>query len=74
MLRFGYGPTPGIIIDPMRQFRLVRDRFQVYPTDVLVRKLKYRWMLAWYWAIRCLPANPRAMTSFFLLRRPLLNA
>ena len=40
-----------VLADPGGQFRRVVDGFAGYPRDVLVRKLKYRWLRAGYWAI-----------------------
>ena len=44
-----------IIADPGGQFRRIQESFQGYPRDVLIRKIKYRWLLAWYWAIEVYP-------------------
>ncbi|GEM_PF-6333315 len=44
-----------IIIDPNGQYQRIRDSFQGYPQEVLVRKLKYHWLRAWYWAIEAYP-------------------
>ena len=46
-----------IITDPNGQFQRVRDGFQGYPRNVLVRKLKYRWLLCWHWAINVYPLH-----------------
>jgi len=46
-----------IITDPGEQFQRVRDRFHGYPKDVLVRKIKYRWLLSGYWAVDGYPGN-----------------
>lgn len=34
------------------------ESFAGYPKDILVRKIKYRWLLAAYWAIEVYPHNP----------------
>lgn len=44
-----------VVADPGRQFRQVVERFTGYPRDVLVRKVKYRWLLAGYWEVDCYP-------------------
>ena len=40
-----------LISDPNRQFQTIRETFQGYPRDVLIRKIKHRWLLAWYMGI-----------------------
>lgn len=44
-----------IITDPSGRFQRLRDSFRGYPSDVLIRKTKYYWLLAWYWAIEVYP-------------------
>ena len=44
-----------IVRDPERQFERIVGAFQGYPPDILVRKLKYRWLLAGYWAVELFP-------------------
>jgi len=46
-----------VVADPGRQFERIRDRFDGYPGDVLVRKIKYRVLLAWYWDVEVFPAH-----------------
>ncbi len=48
-----------IIADPNDQFRRVAESFQGYPREVLIRKIKYRWMLSGHWAIDVYPHNHR---------------
>ena len=47
-----------VITDPGRQFGRIVDGFAGYPRDVLVRKIKYRWLLAGYWEIDVTPLHP----------------
>jgi hypothetical protein len=47
-----------VIADPGSQFQRVVDGFEGYPKDVLVRKIKYRWLLAAYWAVEVYPQHP----------------
>jgi hypothetical protein len=47
-----------VIADPGSQFQRIVESFAGYPEDVLVRKIKYRWLLAAYWAIDVYPQNP----------------
>jgi len=47
-----------VIADPGSQFRRIVDGFAGYPKDILVRKIKYRWLLTAYWAIDVYPQNP----------------
>lgn len=44
-----------VIADPGGQFQRIVDGFTGYPQDVLVQKIKYRWLLAAYWAIDVYP-------------------
>jgi hypothetical protein len=44
-----------IIVDPMGQFRRRVDGFTGYPRDILVRKIKYHWLLAAYWEVEVYP-------------------
>lgn len=46
-----------VIADPSGQFQRIRDGFTGYPKDVLVRKIKYRWLLDAYWTIDVYPHN-----------------
>ncbi len=47
-----------VIADPGSQFQRIVGSFAGYPRDLLVRKIKYRWLLAAYWAIDVCPQNP----------------
>jgi hypothetical protein len=49
-----------VIADPNEQFTQLRDTFHGYPRDVLVRKLKYRWLSALYAGIDTFPQHPRS--------------
>lgn len=44
-----------ILRDPCDRFGALRSVFRAYPRDVLVQKIKYRWMLAAYWEIEVYP-------------------
>jgi hypothetical protein len=48
-----------IIADPGDQLRRIAKSFQGYPRHVLIRKIKYRWMLSGYWAIEVYPHGHR---------------
>jgi len=48
-----------IIVDPGDQFGHLREGFQGYPKSVLIRKIKYRWLLSDYWAIDVYPHHHR---------------
>ena len=37
-----------VIADPNEQFRRIRNNWHGYPPDVLVKKIKYHWLLAGY--------------------------
>lgn len=44
-----------VAVDPQRQFERIRERYRGYPRDVLMRKIKYRVLLAWYWDVEVFP-------------------
>ena len=44
-----------VVTDPGHQFQRIIERFTGYPKDVLVQKIKYRWLLAGYWEVDCYP-------------------
>ena len=44
-----------VIADPSDQFQQICDAFDGYPPDVLVRKIKYRWLLAGFWQVVVYP-------------------
>jgi hypothetical protein len=44
-----------VLADPQRQFQRIREAWQGYPPDVLVRKIKYRWLLAGFWDVEVYP-------------------
>lgn len=46
-----------VIADPHRQFRNIVRTFKGYPKPVLIRKIKYRWLLSAYWLINCFPLH-----------------
>jgi len=47
-----------VIADPGQQFQRILDGFHGYPKEVLVRKIKYRWLLSAYWAFDVCPYRP----------------
>ncbi len=44
-----------VIADPGGQFGRILRGFEGYPADVLVRKLKYHWLMCWSWGIEVYP-------------------
>jgi len=44
-----------VLGDPCGQFKHVMRHYRRYPRKVLVRKIKYRWLLAGYWEVECFP-------------------
>ncbi len=52
--------TARIVADPSRQFQQAMETFSGYPRDVLVRKIKYHWLLAGYWSIDVMPFSCHA--------------
>lgn len=62
-----------VISDPGRQFQTVRDRFKGYPKDVLIRKIKYHWLLAAYWEIDVYPHHHVSDDELLAASLALLN-
>lgn len=62
------------IADPGDQFQRIADRFREYPPDVLVRKIKYRWLLSTYWAIEVYPNNHTGDEDLVPAATAVLNA
>jgi predicted nucleotidyltransferase len=46
-----------VLADPNRQFQKIRETYEGYPQDVLVKKIKYRWLLCAYWLIGAFPLH-----------------
>ena len=46
-----------VITDPSGQFNCIRERFTGYPRDVLIQKIKHRWLLADYAGIDIFPLH-----------------
>ena len=47
------------VVDPGGQLQGILAAWQGYPVDVLVRKIKYRWLMAGYYEIEVYPMNAR---------------
>ena len=45
----------GVVSDPGGRFQRIRESFSGYPKDLLVRKIKYHWLLAGYWEVDVYP-------------------
>jgi len=65
--------TAKIIRDPNRQFQSIVDAFDGYPQDVLVRKIKYHWLLAGYWSIDVYPLSSHKDDTLHPAAMGLLN-
>ncbi len=63
-----------VVADPGRQFQGIVDGFAGYPKDVLVRKIKYRWLLAGYWEVDVFPYHSRDDDKVLAASAALLNA
>lgn len=63
-----------VLHDPGGQFQRVLDRFTAYPRDVLVRKIKYRWMLAAYWIIDTYPLHASSSEDLLPAATAVLNS
>ena len=62
-----------VIVDPGRQFQGIRSTFSGYPHDVLVRKVKYHWLLAGYWSICVTPLRDTSNDSALAASTAILN-
>ncbi len=62
-----------ILTDPRGQFQRIRDRFKGYPKDILIRKIKYHWLLAAYWEIDVYPHHHVADDELLAASLALLN-
>jgi hypothetical protein len=65
--------TAKIIRDPNGQFGCIIDAFDGYPQDVLVRKIKYHWLLAGYWSIDVYPLSSHEDDTLHPAAMGLLN-
>lgn len=48
-----------VVVDPGDQFQRILSSFRGYPSEVLVRKMKYRSLLSDYWAIDVYPHSQK---------------
>lgn len=44
-----------VLTDPGGQFKTLMEQIGAYPRDVLIRKIKHRWLMAGYWEVECFP-------------------
>jgi hypothetical protein len=63
-----------ILTDPGDQLRRVVEGFAGYPREVLVRKIKYRWLLAGYWEIDVTPHHPSCDEELLPAATAMVNA
>jgi hypothetical protein len=63
-----------VIKDPGGQFQRVIERFTGYPKPILVRKIKYHWLLSAYWEIECYPHHHFAREELLPAATAMLNA
>ncbi|MHC4591291.1 MAG: DUF4037 domain-containing protein [Planctomycetota bacterium] len=62
------------IADPNRQFQRICDAFEGYPAEVLVRKIKYHWLLFDYWDVDVYPYHHSRGDEMLAASLSLLNA
>ena len=65
--------TAKILRDPNGQFKSIVDAFDGYPQDVLIRKIKYHWLLAGYWSIDVYPLSSHEEDTLLPAAMGLLN-
>ena len=65
--------TAKVITDPSGQFREIVGAFHGYPQDVLVRKIKYYWLLGGYWSIDVYPLSSHEDDTLLPAAMALLN-
>lgn len=63
-----------VIADPGDQFRSLFDGVTGYPRDVLVRKIKHRWLSVWYWGIEVYPFHHRNDDQLIVATAAVVNA
>ncbi len=63
-----------ILHDPGSQFHRIVDGFTGYPPDVLVRKIKYRWMLSGYWQVEAYPRHHASDAELLAAAASIANA
>ncbi|MCE5323395.1 DUF4037 domain-containing protein [bacterium] len=63
-----------IITDPSRQFKNICNSFTAYPHDILINKIKYHWLMGWYWAIEVYPLHHKSDDELLPAASSLLNA
>jgi hypothetical protein len=63
-----------VIADPNGQFGSIVEGFSGYPPDILVGKIKYRWLLSTYWAIEVYPHNRSGDEDLLPAATAVLNA
>ncbi len=62
-----------VLHDPFRQFGRVMEAFDGYPRDVLVRKIKYHVLMAWYWDVDVYPHHASSPDRLLAASSALLN-
>lgn len=63
-----------VIADPAQQFQRIVNGWDGYPADVLVRKIKYRWLLAAYWEVDVFPYHHCGDDEVLAASAAILNA
>lgn len=60
--------------DPGHRFHDIVQTFRGYPHDVLVRRIKYRALLAWYWDVDVFPHHERSDDRLLAASTAVLNS
>ena len=63
----------GVVHDPHGQFSGIVETFRGYPRDMLVRKIKYHVLMAWYWDVEVFPHHSRTDGKLLAASTALLN-
>jgi hypothetical protein len=63
-----------VLADPGAQFQRIRGAWTGYPHDVLVQKIKYRWLLAGFWDVEVYPHHHSSDDELLAAGTAILNA
>lgn len=62
-----------ILKDPNNQFKNIVDNFKGYPKDILIKKIKHRYLLSCYWLIDGYPQHHNRKEDMLMASLSILN-